>query len=193
MRLPTLLLAGATAITAGFLGYKQFVEPRHQPADGLLSTAPTLRAPEVVQAPAPAPAQTSPDAGKPAAARPARPDVDESALRYFARQGDKRRLEIEIARLRALYPGWEPPANPLEGTSAGDPQLDRMWSLYAEGKLAEVRKAIADRQAAEPAWVVPEDLLQRLALAKSASSWSTRRTSSSTKPSSVSARPIRAC
>ena len=41
-----------------------------------------------------------------------------------------------------------------------------MWSLYSEGKIAEVRKAIADRETREPAWDAPEDLLIRLALAE---------------------------
>ena len=97
--------------------------------------------------------------------RPA-PQVDETALRYFASKGDTRRLEAEIARLKALYPQWTPPENPLAPVQAGDPQLDRMWKLYSEGKLAEVRKAIADRQAAQPGWQAPPDLLARLAVAE---------------------------
>ena len=43
---------------------------------------------------------------------PPMPDIDESALRYFARTGDQRRLEAEMARLKLLYPDWIPPANP---------------------------------------------------------------------------------
>src|SRR3954463_7149691 len=39
------------------------------------------------------------------------PQVDESALRYFAAQGDTRRVDAEIARLRALYPNWSPPTD----------------------------------------------------------------------------------
>ena len=39
----------------------------------------------------------------------ATPQVDETALRYFARQGDVRRLNAEIARLHSLYPDWTPP------------------------------------------------------------------------------------
>ena len=38
--------------------------------------------------------------------------------------------------------------------------------LHSEGKIAEVRKAIADRETREPAWEAPEDLLIRLALAE---------------------------
>ncbi|MBN9256221.1 MAG: hypothetical protein J0I55_16200 [Mesorhizobium sp.] len=93
--------------------------------------------------------------------------VDESALRYFAAKGDTKRLDAEIARLRALYPQWTPPANPLAVENTDDPQLDAMWKLYSDGKLTELRKAIADRQTAEPGWQAPADLLDRLAVAES--------------------------
>lgn len=96
----------------------------------------------------------------------AKPVVDESALRYFARKGDKARLEAEIERLRALYPDWTPPADPLAIPDNGDPQLAAMWKLYSEGKYAELRKAIADRQAAETGWKPPSDLIERLAVAE---------------------------
>ena len=94
------------------------------------------------------------------------PVVDETALRYFAARGDTARLEAEIARLRALYPDWTPPADPLAVAPQGDPQLDEMWRLYSEGKTVDVRKAISDRQTREPDWQVPADLLDRLALAE---------------------------
>lgn len=109
-------------------------------------------------------------AATPTAPRVARSDlpekVDETALRYFAANGDTRRLEAEIARLRALYPNWTPPADPLAVREQGDPQLDAMWKLYADGKYAELRKAIADRQQAEPKWQIPDDLAERLAMAE---------------------------
>lgn len=92
--------------------------------------------------------------------------VDETALRYFASKGDTKRLNAEIARLKALYPDWTPPDNPLAVGKEGDPQLDQMWKLYSEGKLAELRKAIADRQTAQAGWQPPADLLQRLAVAE---------------------------
>ncbi|MBZ9674324.1 tetratricopeptide repeat protein [Mesorhizobium sp. ES1-1] len=126
------------------------------------------------QAPAPA-AQDTPVPAAPAAssgpatapqADAAAPKVDETALRYFAAKGDTRRLEAEIARLKALYPEWTPPDNPLAFRQGGDPQLDQMWKLYSEDKLAEVRKAIADRQAAQSGWQPPADLLERLAVAE---------------------------
>lgn len=118
------------------------------------------------------PAQAQPAPLPPVQAQPApppqndAPEVDETALRYFAQRGDTRRLEAEIARLRALYPDWTPPADPLAVPAHGDPQLDAMWRLYSEGKLAEVRKAIGDRQASGPSWQPPQDLLDRLATAE---------------------------
>lgn len=92
--------------------------------------------------------------------------VDETALRYFAAKGDAKRLEAEIARLKALYPSWIPPKNPLATAPTNDTQLDAMWKLYSEGKFAAVRKAIIDRQAAEPGWQAPQDLQDRLAVAE---------------------------
>lgn len=111
-------------------------------------------------------AQTTPDA--PAAPAPAArsagpaPQVDETALRYFAAQGDQRRLDAEIARLRALYPNWTPPANLNEPANVSDPALDRIWKLYADGRIGEARAAIAERRTSEPAWTPPADLLARL-------------------------------
>jgi tetratricopeptide (TPR) repeat protein len=98
------------------------------------------------------------------------PVVDESALRYFAARGDNARLQAEISRLRTLYPNWTPPADPLAVQSNGDPQLEAMWQLYAQSRYADVRKAIADRQAADPSWQVPDDLLDRLKLAEARAS-----------------------
>ncbi|MBB4167403.1 cellulose synthase [Rhizobium sp. BK538] len=113
----------------------------------------------VAQAP-----QAQPPASQPA--KPAQPKVDESALRYFARRGDKARLQAEIARLQALYPNWVPPADPLAVPQSGDRQLEQMWQLYSEARYAELRKAIADRQASEPGWQPPPDLLDRLDVAE---------------------------
>lgn len=107
---------------------------------------------------------------RPAAqASAAAPQVDESALRYFAARGDTARLQAEISRLRALYPNWTPPADPLAARPTTDPQLENMWALYAQARYADVRKAISDRQAAEPSWQPPADLLDRLKLAEARS------------------------
>jgi tetratricopeptide (TPR) repeat protein len=120
--------------------------------------APVMQAVPVTQA-APGPAASPASAATP-------PAVDETALRYFARRGDTKRLAAEIARLRALYPDWVPPSDPLATPEQTDAKLDEMWRLYAEGRLAEVRSAIAARESAEPAWKVPQDLLDRLSVAE---------------------------
>ncbi|MGO7835819.1 cellulose synthase [Rhizobium johnstonii] len=124
-------------------------------------------APQTVAQPAPVtpPIVSAPPAPQRAAA-PAQPAVDESALRYFASRGDKVRLQAEISRLQALYPNWVPPADPLAVPQNGDKQLEAMWQLYSDGRYAELRKAVADRQAADAGWQPPADLLDRLDVAE---------------------------
>lgn len=92
--------------------------------------------------------------------------VDESALRYFASRGDTARLQAEISRLKALYPDWVPPKDPLAVPQNADTQLEAMWQLYSQARYAEVRKAIAERQVSEPAWKPPADLIDRLNVAE---------------------------
>ncbi|KJF72159.1 cellulose synthase [Agrobacterium arsenijevicii] len=118
-----------------------------------------VQIPEPQMAQAPAPRATQPVSSN-------MPEVDLSALRYFAAKGDTQRLQAEIARLRTLYPNWTPPADPLAIPANGDPKLDAMWQLYTDGRYAEVRKAIADRQQAEPGWQPPDNLTGMLALAE---------------------------
>jgi tetratricopeptide (TPR) repeat protein len=107
-------------------------------------------------------AGAAPQLGVSGPAPTAVPDVDDSALRYFARHGDQRRLDAEMARLRALYPGWQPPKNLLEPEKIGDPALDNMWKLYSAGRYADVRSAIATRMGAEPSWRPPKALTDLL-------------------------------
>lgn len=121
-----------------------------------LSQADTAGTP--VQAPA-----TSSNTAQPPGSRP---QVDESALRYFAARNDQARLQAEISRLRTLYPDWTPPSDPLAVPQNGDPQIEGMWRLYADGRFAELRKAIADRRTTEAAWQPPADLLERLDVAE---------------------------
>jgi tetratricopeptide (TPR) repeat protein len=126
-------------------------------ADPQTQTGDQISQPQMAQAPAPRATQP---------ASPNMPEVDLSALRYFAAKGDTQRLQAEIARLRTLYPNWTPPADPLAIPENGDPQLDAMWQLYTDGRYAEVRKAIADRQQAEPGWQPPGNLTGMLSLAE---------------------------
>ncbi|WP_064692537.1 hypothetical protein [Rhizobium aegyptiacum] len=131
--------------------------------------APQPGAPQTAAEPAAVPPAvvSEPPAPQQAAAPP--PAVDESALRYFASRGDKVRLQAEISRLQALYPDWVPPADPLAVPQNGDKQLEAMWKLYSDGRYAELRKAIADRQAADAGWQPPPDLIDRLGVAEARS------------------------
>ncbi|UHS64032.1 tetratricopeptide repeat protein [Agrobacterium vaccinii] len=126
--------------------------------------APPVTVPDQTLAQVSRPAPSAPPQVAPAASQPV--VVDESALRYFASQGDTARLQAEIARLKVLYPSWTPPADPLAVPEQGDPQLETMWQLYANGRYAEVRKAIADRQVADPGWQPPSNLTDMLKLAE---------------------------
>jgi tetratricopeptide (TPR) repeat protein len=121
--------------------------------------APAAPAEPAPATPAPEPiAEAAPPAGG------ALPVVDETALRYFARQGDTVRLDREIARLQALYPDWQPPEDFFADPAVTDPALDRLWQLYAQGDFGALRRAIAERTEAEPGWTPPDDLMQRLTL-----------------------------
>ncbi len=145
-------------------------------AEQIQATAPASTLPDEPQQAAPA-AETPPETPEvvaqaqqqqpPAAQAAPEQKVDESALRYFAGRGDKARLQAEISRLQALYPNWTPPADPLAIPQSGDKQLEAMWQLYSDGRYAELRKAIADRQAT--GWQPPADLLDRLDVAEARS------------------------
>lgn len=144
--------------------------PANPPSTNQTPSSPVQTAP--VPAVPPATISTAADAATtpsnpPQAGAAEQPVVDESALRYFATRGDKLRLQAEISRLQALYPNWVPPADPLAIPQNGDRQLENMWRLYSEGRYAELRKVIADRQAGENGWQPPADLLDRLDVAES--------------------------
>jgi len=141
-------------------------EPAHQavPVTGAAET-------ELAQGPAGRPGSQSAPPGQ---------KVDETALRYFATQGDTRRYEAELARLRALYPEWKPPTDLTSPQPTSDPELERVWRLFAEGKYGEARAAVAQRVSADPSWQAPADLIaqldraeagQRLANASNARQW----------------------
>ncbi|ASY59827.1 TPR repeat protein (plasmid) [Sinorhizobium sp. CCBAU 05631] len=175
MKFPVIAFAGVTATVIGIAGFADGNHLRKGLGDLIASAAPELAVPfgnvgdsrkgarepgsrDVAQAETPSEAETPPP-DEPAA-------VDESALRYFASQGDTARLQAEISRLRALYPNWTPPEDPLAVPRNEDVQLEAMWQLYAEGRYAEVRKAIADRRSREAGWQPPADLLERLDVAE---------------------------
>ncbi|MEJ6846609.1 tetratricopeptide repeat protein [Sinorhizobium fredii] len=175
MKFPVIAFAGVTATVIGIAGLADGDQLRKGLGDLITSAAPELiatfgsaadsgKSPRGTGSSEVAQAETPPQADAPPADAP--PAVDESALRYFASQGDTARLQAEISRLRALYPNWTPPRDPLAVPRNKDVQLETMWQLYSEGRYAEVRRAIADRQTKEAGWQPPADLLERLDVAE---------------------------
>lgn len=99
-------------------------------------------------------------AASPAGEAPAKTDVrvDESALRYYAAQHATARVDAEIRRLRALYPGWEPPADLYR--PAADEQA--LWDLFAADRLDQLKLEIERRAARQPGWRPSQDLVEKL-------------------------------
>ena len=164
---------GFISVTA-VVGYAAFAGLAGQPR--LLASDATPAAPGDILGPtliAQAPAATSPvttemEAPDQAAGQmdtsvePAEPRVDETALRYFARQGDTKRVQAELERLRSLYPDWEPPTDLLSDDYVPDPDIIRMWELFSQGDYAGARAAIATKQQSDPTFQPSADLLQSL-------------------------------
>src|SRR5690625_797167 len=93
-------------------------------------------------------------------------EVDESALRYYARNRDLARLEAEIRRLRAEHPTWQPPEDLFDPEGAAGFDEGPLWQLFAEGRYAEVREAIAELEQETPGWQPSAELLGQLELAE---------------------------
>lgn len=83
--------------------------------------------------------------------------VDEGALRYYASRGEQAQVDAEIARLRALHPGWQPPVDLFGPVATVDEQP--LWDLYDERDYDGVREAIAELQLDHPEWQPPRKLL----------------------------------
>ncbi|MEE7493199.1 hypothetical protein MOTC310_23165, partial [Methylobacterium oryzae] len=78
-----------------------------------------------------APAALAPAAAAESGARP-----DETALRYYASQHQRARVEAETERLRRHHPGWQPPAD-LWTARAGGEDEDGLWDLLGAGRDAD--------------------------------------------------------
>ncbi|WP_267426902.1 hypothetical protein [Methylobacterium sp. GC_Met_2] len=76
---------------------------------------------------------------------------DETALRYYASQHQRARVEAETERLRRRYPGWQPPAD-LWTARAGGEDEDGFWDFLAAGRDADLGTALVTRAKAEPGW-----------------------------------------
>ena len=85
--------------------------------------------------------------------------VDESALRFYASQNDTARVAMEIKRIKALNPSWEPPNDLFD--ASGDPAVEqKLWDLFGEGRYDEIRAAVENIRKADPNWRPSEKLVR---------------------------------
>ncbi len=87
---------------------------------------------------------------------------DLSALRYYISQDQKDRVEIEIKRLKKLYPQWEVPPGIYDTRAAGAVDEQPLWDLFASGEMDKLREEIARRQKEEPGWKPSDDLADKI-------------------------------
>lgn len=144
------------------------------------SAATTARRPAVAQpvatAPAPQPASLAPatddieaqiaklsqQTEQPAAA--SKPEVDETALRYYAQTRDLKRLGAELRRLKTLYPDWDAPEDLFDTPTNISEQP--LWDIFGSGDYVRVRTEIAKLQSENPNWKPSQELLDKLSLAE---------------------------
>lgn len=85
-------------------------------------------------------------------------EVDESALRYFASQGERNAVEAEIARLQELHPGWVPPDDLFAPPSLVNE--GPLWALYEAGDLERLDQEIDRLRGDYPEWTPPARLVE---------------------------------
>ncbi len=99
-------------------------------------------------------------------AGPAVEKVDETALRFYAGQKNRTRVDAEIKRLHGLHPAWKVPAN-LYASGTGDDEQP-LWDLFSAGRTEELRQTIQAREKREAGWRPSADLLAKMARAENA-------------------------
>ena len=104
------------------------------------------------------------DASTPVA-QPANMPVDDGALRYYAQQGQKERVAVELRHLQATHPGYIAPADLYKPASGdGSPEDQPLWDLFGAGKFDELKAGIAARMAEDSGWQAPADLVLKIRL-----------------------------
>lgn len=93
-----------------------------------------------------------------------RPEVDETALRYYAQTRDLKRLGAELRRLKTLYPDWDAPEDLFDAPTNISEQP--LWDIFGSGDYVRVRTEIARLQSENPNWKPSQELLDKLALAE---------------------------
>lgn len=91
--------------------------------------------------------------------------IDESALRFYAGQGDTARVAAEVRRLKTLHPQWQPPQN-LFDAAASSVDEQPFWQLLADKRFDELREQIALTQSQKPSYVPSADLAAKLVQAE---------------------------
>ncbi|MEQ4600043.1 MAG: hypothetical protein ABN488_20000 [Methylobacteriaceae bacterium] len=86
---------------------------------------------------------------------------DDAALRYYASQRDMARVGAEIRRIKALYPGWQPPADLFSSGPKVDEQP--VWDRYTAGDLAGANQILERLRTENEGWEPTEDLQTKLA------------------------------
>lgn len=85
------------------------------------------------------------------------PDVH--ALRYYAKLGETERFQLELERLRRLYPGFQPPANLLADDVGYEQEL---WDLFGEGRFEELAARIEEIKKLDTSWTPSDELAREL-------------------------------
>lgn len=93
-----------------------------------------------------------------------RPEVDDTALRYYAQTRDLKRLGAELRRLKALYPSWDAPEDLFDAPNKISEQP--LWDIFGSGDYVRVRTEMARLQSENPNWKPSQELLDKLAQAE---------------------------
>jgi tetratricopeptide (TPR) repeat protein len=91
--------------------------------------------------------------------------VDESALRFYASQGDTARVAAEIRRLKTLHAAWQPPEDLFNGSTVTIDEQP-LWALFSAGRYDELREQVAVLQQEHPGYVPSADLSGKVVVAE---------------------------
>ncbi len=92
--------------------------------------------------------------------------VHTAALYYYAKERQIDRVEAEIARLRSLHPGFNPPQDLYLAADEIVPDETTLWDLFAADDFTSIDAEIIRRTAADPGWMPTADFQAKLARKK---------------------------
>ncbi|WP_394690705.1 hypothetical protein [Hoeflea sp.] len=92
--------------------------------------------------------------------------VQTAALYYYAKERQTDRVDAEIARLRALYPGFVPPQNLYLAADEIVPDETSLWDLFEADDFTGIDAEIIRRKAEDPGWMPTVDFQSKLARKK---------------------------